>query len=77
VNQFSHCWQFYFSLALAESSIKISINENLHENPDVGPGGNDLHERFCGRETELQKNRQELPDERQEGMQLRERLRLR
>jgi hypothetical protein len=63
VNQFSHCCQFYFSLALAESSIKISTDENVHEDPDVDPGGNDLHERFCGGKAELQKNRQELPDE--------------
>jgi hypothetical protein len=37
-----------------------------------------LHERVCGRTyaTELQKDRQELPDERQQGLQLREEMQL-
>jgi len=35
-----------------------------------------LHGILCRGQTELQKGRQELPDERQQGMQLREELRL-
>jgi hypothetical protein len=50
---------------------KIGFNENHDDNPDVDPRGHDLHDFFRGGETELQKEPQELPDERQEGMQLR------
>jgi hypothetical protein len=46
-------------------------DEKLRQNSDVDPRGDDLHERFCGREGQLQKNGQELSDERQERMQLR------
>jgi hypothetical protein len=35
-----------------------------------------LHGSFCRRQADLQKDRQELPDERQQGVQLREELRL-
>jgi len=39
-------------------------------------GGSDLHRGFCSGRAELQKDRQELSHERQQGMQLREELRL-
>ncbi len=42
---------------------------------DSGRSG--LHGIFCGGQAELQKDRQELSHERQQGMQLREKLRLR
>jgi hypothetical protein len=50
--------------------------EELHENPVFGSGGSDLHRNFCCGQTELQKERQKLSHERQQGMQLREGLRL-
>ena len=39
-------------------------------------GGGDLHERVCGRTyaSKLQEERQELPDERQQGLQLRKEM---
>jgi len=52
-------------------------DEKLHQNPDVDPDGSHLHDNVCSREGQLQKDGQELSDERQEGMQLRQRLRLR
>jgi hypothetical protein len=52
-------------------------HEQLHEDVDFHPRGSDLHDLFCGGQAKLQKNWQELSDERQEGMQLREKLRLR
>jgi hypothetical protein len=50
---------------------RINSNENDDNNPDVDPHGNDLRHFVCSGETELQKDAQELPDERQKGMQLR------
>ena len=46
-------------------------NENHDDNSDVHPGRDDLHIFLCGGKTKLQKDPQELSDERQEGMQLR------
>jgi hypothetical protein len=54
---------------------KMGFNEN-DDNPDVDPGGNDLHHFLRSGEAELQEDAQELPNERQKGMQLRQRLRL-
>jgi hypothetical protein len=57
----------------ASRSILANIHphENLHESPDVDPRGDNLHDCFCSGKSELQKDAQELPDEQQEGMQLR------
>jgi hypothetical protein len=57
--------------------MEISIDEELHENSVLAFGGSNLHGSICGGQADLQQNRQELPDERQQGMQLRERVRLR
>ena len=53
------------------------VDEKLHENLVFNSGRSDLHGRFRGGQAELQKDRQELSDERQEGVQLRQRLRVR
>jgi hypothetical protein len=42
----------------------INSHENFDEAPDVDPRGDDLHNRFCGRESQLQEERKKLPDER-------------
>ena len=63
-------WQ-NFLLAPGLNSTRIHSNENHDDNPNVDLRGHDLHEFFCGGKTKLQENSQELPDERQEGMQLR------
>jgi hypothetical protein len=39
------------------------MDEELYENPNVAPPGNDLHQRFCGGKSELQKDWEKLPDE--------------
>ncbi|PYJ77543.1 MAG: hypothetical protein DME69_10400 [Verrucomicrobia bacterium] len=57
------------------SRIKL-IHEKLHKNPVFNPGGSDLHGNVRGGQAELQKDRQELPHERQQGMQLRKELRM-
>jgi hypothetical protein len=49
----------------------ITRHEKLRKDPFVSPRGDDLHDFVCGRKGELQKERQELPDEQQKGMQLR------
>jgi hypothetical protein len=51
-------------------------DEELHENPVLDSGGGDLHDNFRDRQAELQKDWQELSHERQQEMQLRQRLRL-
>ena len=53
-----------------------SSHEDVRENSVFDSGGSDLHECICGRAyaSELQENRQELPDERQQGLQLREEM---
>jgi len=67
----------YFSLALAESAMKINIDEKLHEDPVFDSGGGDLHDSVRNRQaSRMQKERQELPNERQQGMHLREGVRL-
>jgi len=54
-----------------------SAHEELHENPVFHFGRSGVHGLFCGRQaSRLQKERQELSDERQQGMQLREGVRL-
>jgi len=47
-------------------------HEDVRENSVFDSGGSDLHRRLCGRTyaAELQEERQELPDERQQGLQL-------
>jgi len=52
-------------------------DEKLRENLVVDSGCCHVHDSICGGQTELQKDRQELPDEQPQGMQLREKLRLR
>jgi hypothetical protein len=57
-----------FSLAAALNLSQHHSGENHDHNPDVDPRGDDLHDEFCGGEAKLQKDAQELSDERQEGM---------
>jgi len=62
---------------LAEIADKIKAYENLHEDPVFNSGGGDLHDSVCGGQaSRLQKERQELSHERQQGMHLREGVRL-
>jgi hypothetical protein len=51
-------------------------HEEIRETSVIDSGGGDLHERVCGRAhaSKLQEERQELPDERQQGLQLREEM---
>ena len=51
-------------------------HEDVRENSVFDSGGSDLHERVCSRAhaSKLQEERQELPDERQQGLQLREEM---
>jgi hypothetical protein len=65
-----------FSFTSGLNPTKIHSDENHDYNPDVDFGGHDLHGFVCSRKTKLQEIAQELPDERQKGMQLRQRLRL-
>jgi hypothetical protein len=67
----------YFSLVLNEYRAENKRYEKLHENPVFRFRGSNLHGSICGGQAELQKDRQELSHERQQGMQLREELRLR
>ena len=55
---------------------EIKAHEKLPEDPVFDSGGGDLHGRICSGHTELQENRQELSNERQQRVQLREELRL-
>jgi hypothetical protein len=56
---------------------RIKPYEKLHENPVFRCRGSNLHGSICGGQaSRLQKERQELSHERQQGMQLREKLRL-
>jgi hypothetical protein len=66
----------YFSLVLNEYRAENKRYEKLHENLVFDSGRGGLHDIFCGGQAELQKDRQELSHERQQGMQLWERLRL-
>jgi hypothetical protein len=55
----------------------MSAYEKLHENPVFDSACNNVHGCICGRPAgRLQKERQELPHERQQGMHLRESVRL-
>jgi len=65
-----------FDWCYASHTKKIKANEELHENSVVIFSGSDLHGSFFGGQADLQKDRQELSDEQQQGMQLREKLRL-
>jgi hypothetical protein len=51
-------------------------HEDVRESSVIDSGGGDLHERVCDRAhaSKLQEERQELPDERQQGLQLREEM---
>jgi hypothetical protein len=52
-------------------------HEKLHENSVFGSHRSNVHAFVCsGQTSRLQKERQELPDERQQGMQLRQGLQL-
>jgi hypothetical protein len=55
---------------------RIKLYEKLHENPVFCCRGSNLHGSICGGQADLQKDGQELSHERQQGMQLREELRL-
>jgi hypothetical protein len=46
-------------------------HEKSSQNPVFDPGSRDLHSGFRGGQAELSEDRQELPDERQQGVQLR------
>ncbi len=50
-------------LAIAALMDQNKGNEELHENSVVDLDGRDLHYSVCGGQAELQKDRQELPDE--------------
>jgi hypothetical protein len=67
----------YFSLAPINIPHKIKAYEKLCEDPVFDSGRSDLHGNFCRGQAELQRDWQELPHERQQRMQLREKLRLR
>ena len=68
---------FYFRLAIRAVRDQNCAHEKLHENPVFNPDGSNLHDSFCGGQTRrLQKERQELPNERQQGMHMREGVRL-
>jgi hypothetical protein len=66
----------HFRFAPSEISSQIKAYEKLYENLVFDSGRRDLHNNFCGGQTELPQDREELPHERQQEMQLREDLRL-
>jgi hypothetical protein len=67
----------YFQLAIKTVRDQNCAHEKLHENPVFGSDGGYLHGFICGGQaSRLQKEWQELPDERQQGMQMRKELRL-
>ncbi len=59
---------FYFRLAIRTVRDQNCAHEKLHENPVLASGGSNLHGSICGGQADLQENRQELPDEQQQGM---------
>jgi hypothetical protein len=66
-----------FSTGVRRAGERNSAYEKLHENPVFHFCRSDVHGLFCGGQaSRLQKERQELSDERQQGMQLREGVRL-
>jgi hypothetical protein len=66
-----------FDSCYASYREKIKAYEKLCEDPVFDSGRGGLHDIFCGGQAELQNERQELSHERQQGMQLREELRMR
>ena len=52
-------------MALVNKVNKVKIDENLHENIAFDSGCSGLHSFIRGGQAELQKDRQELSDERQ------------
>lgn len=65
------------SLPFARGAAEIKAYEKLHENPVLDTSGDNVHGRVCGGQTSwLQKERQELSHEREQGMHLRESVRL-
>jgi hypothetical protein len=67
----------YFSLALNRIGDQINIDETLRENIVFDFGRSDVHGLICSGQAKLQGHGQELSDEQGQGMQLRQRLRLR
>jgi hypothetical protein len=66
-----------FSTGVRRARERNSAHEEFDESPVLNSGRSGLHNNFCGGQTSrLQKERQELSDERQQGMQLREGVRL-
>jgi hypothetical protein len=57
--------------------LQISVDEKLYYDSRFDSDSSDLHGSLCGGQTQLQENRQKLSHAPQQGMQLRERLRLR
>jgi hypothetical protein len=67
---------FIFPLAPCDIANQSKWYERLHENSLFDSGRSGLHGILCGGQAELQQDRKELSHERQQGMQLREELRL-
>jgi len=66
-----------FSTGVRRPLERNSAYEKFHENPVFHFASSNVHGLFCGGQARrLQKERQELSDERQQGMQLREGVRL-
>jgi len=59
-----------FGLLLGHFAKQIKEHEDVREDSVFDSGGGDLHKRVCGRThaAKLQEERQELPDERQQGL---------
>ena len=66
-----------FSLARATLANETQRHERLYENLVFDSDRGGVHGFPCRRQAELQNERQELSHERQQGVQLREKLRLR
>jgi len=67
----------YLSWRFAHSTNRIRAHEDLHKKRVSDPGRGNVHGIVRGGQAgRLQKERQELPHERQQGVQLREELRL-
>jgi hypothetical protein len=64
-------------LAMAALMDQSKGNEELLENSVVDFNGNHVHDRVRSRQAKLQRHGQELSDEQGQGVQLRQRLRLR
>src|SRR5512133_3265588 len=70
----SHSDVFHWRSQCSRATVEY---EKLSQSPVFNPGSCDLHGGFRGRQAELSEDRQELSDERQQGMQLWKELRLR